>query len=78
MKKNLLIAMIIASATILKAQTTTGLSPKPPMAKTTDSLKKGTVIKPTAASFSKFRLGVSGVFYWLKLATKYPQNLKTM
>ncbi|QEK50631.1 hypothetical protein FYC62_02335 [Pedobacter aquae] len=78
MKKNLLIAMIIASATILKAQTTTGLSPKPPMAKTTDSLKKDSVAKPAAPSFSKFRLGVSGGLSFLlaKISEQVPAESK--
>lgn len=79
MKKNLLIVMIIASATILKAQTTaSNLAPKPVMAKTTDSLKKDSIAKPVAPSFSKFRLGVSGGLSFLlaKISDQVPAESK--
>ncbi len=75
MKKILLTTIVIATATILKAQTTaTNLAPKPVIAKTTDSLKKDSVAKSVAPSFSKFRLGVSGGLSFLlaKISDQVP------
>jgi hypothetical protein len=79
MKKILLIAIVVAVATNLKAQTTaTNLAPRPAITKTTDSLKKDSVAKPAATTFSKFRLGVSGGLSFLlaKINDQVPAESK--